>query len=176
MTPEQITNPAYRYTLRRTLTDAAKAGAAVRTVVWVMLNPSTADDLVDDPTIRKVMHLSREHGYDELVVVNLFAARSTQPKHLIEMGDKARGDLNMVHIDAAFHEADAIVFAWGAWWTTNVSKRRNLYPGLPRLNVERLAAKIATPRGIPILCCGKTKDRDPKHPCYLPNDTKLVPW
>jgi len=167
MTPEQIANPTYRYTLRRTLTDAAKAGATVRTVVWVMLNPSTADDLVDDPTIRKVMHLSREHGYDELVVVNLFAARSTQPKHLLKMANP-RGPENPAYIEAAIDRAEAVVFAFGSF--TKFDK----IPGGRDWGREVWRKALETHGQV--LCCGINGDGSPKHPCYLPNDTKLVPW
>src|SRR5450755_1416997 len=66
----------YRYRLTRTW------GSSGSHAVWVMLNPSTADALADDPTIRRCTGFSRALGLDGLVVVNLFALRATEPREL----------------------------------------------------------------------------------------------
>lgn len=69
-------NP-YRYMLTREWDEHGDK------ICWVMLNPSTADETLDDPTIRRVRSFSQREGYGSLVVVNLYAMRATDPKGLI---------------------------------------------------------------------------------------------
>ncbi|MDO5705795.1 MAG: DUF1643 domain-containing protein, partial [Paracoccus sp. (in: a-proteobacteria)] len=65
----------HRYLLERRWAPGAR-------LVWVMLNPSTATELSNDPTIERVERRSRMLGYDALSVVNLFAFRATRPADL----------------------------------------------------------------------------------------------
>ena len=120
---------------------------------WVMLNPSTADAHEDDPTIRRVVRFTKDHGYSDLVVVNLFAARTTRPVHLKEMGVQAVGIENHEIVQMEMCTADAVVFAWGAYkhWWRGVN-----------------APEIARRHGITPLCLGRTKDGHPRHPLYVP--------
>lgn len=155
MHQDLIDNPSYRYTLHREVNPDSE-----KTLCWVMLNPSTADEFVDDPTIRRVKDFTLRGGYRDLVVVNLFAARSTQPKHLLEMADPV-GPRNEETIQSVFADADDVVFAWGSWHSSNNAKRYGI--GVPRLNVERLA-RFA--RHQPF-CLGVTKDGSPRHPLYV---------
>lgn len=166
MRAELIANPVYRYELRREwhgLGWPHEDGDA-GTACWIMLNPSTADDTVDDPTIRKVIRLSTAHGFSDLIVVNLFAARSTRPKHLREMVDPV-GPENDMWVSDAIEEADAVVVAWGAH-----DLRWSLQPELVLGRLRNLR------RSQRLLCCGTNGDGSPKHPCYLPNDTQLIPF
>ena len=78
-----------------------------------MLNPSTADQTQDDPTIRRVMHFADREGYDYLSVVNLYAARSTNPRHLALFDDPI-GPGNDSRIRAETARADFVVAAWGS--------------------------------------------------------------
>lgn len=66
----------YRWRLSRRWDDGPQA-------CFVMLNPSTADGLDDDPTVRRCVRFARGWGYGELVVVNLFPYRATDPGELI---------------------------------------------------------------------------------------------
>lgn len=52
-------------------------------MVFIGLNPSTADEEMDDPTIRKCINFAKGWGYGEIIMVNLFAFRSTDPSLLI---------------------------------------------------------------------------------------------
>jgi hypothetical protein len=117
---------SYRYTLTREWL------TGVGTVCWVMLNPSTADDTVDDPTIRRVVRFSTDNGFHRLVVVNLFAARATNPTELVDMasaGCDPRGPDNNEVLRAAISQSLRVVYAWGA----------SVPRPLQRLAVEQIA-------------------------------------
>ena len=77
----------YRYFLRRQLSD--KPG----TVNFIMLNPSTADENVNDPTVARCCNYTKQWGFGSIIVTNIFALRSTDPKGLRETDDPT-GDLN----------------------------------------------------------------------------------
>lgn len=145
----------YRYALgRRWGTPLADGG---RRAVWVMLNPSTADAYVDDPTIRRCIGFSRGWGYDELVVVNLYAYRATDPAELGRAGDPF-GPVNAEHIDAALADASVVIAAWGAHpWASTVAD-----------------ATLAHHR--PLHCVGTTKAGHPRHPLYVRGDQALEVW
>lgn len=151
----------YRYTLTRTVGDDP------RQLCWVMLNPSTADESTDDPTIRRVIRFTRDNGYGRLIVVNLFAARTTRPRHLLEMSDPV-GPNNFDIIREAIQSSDDVVFAWGAWWAANCrdTSRRFLWPP-PVTFLARNAGRTA-------LCLGKTRAGDPRHPLYVAASQPLV--
>lgn len=132
-------------------------------LMWVMSNPSTADESVDDPTIRRVMSFTEAHGFQSLTVVNLFAARSTDPKGLALFDDPV-GPENLETIRAEFALTDGLVFAWGA----------SLTPRLATLRppVEQMAEAA----GLDPWCLGTTVAGNPLHPLYLRADTKFRPY
>jgi hypothetical protein len=88
-------------------------------VNFIMLNPSTADDVTDDPTIRRCVGFAKRWGYCGLVVTNLFAYRATNPKDLKtllmrEGGFRlAIGEDNTAHLDREAKMAHSVVCAWG---------------------------------------------------------------
>jgi hypothetical protein len=140
----------YRYQLSRSW--AYGAGL----VCWVMLNPSTADDAQDDPTIRRCIRFSQDHGWQSMVVVNLFGARSTQPKALAGMVDPV-GPENDAAIRDAMSSSAAVVFAFGATTPSGVDV-------LGRWSVvQRLSHSL----GYEPLCLGVTKNGWPRHPLYV---------
>lgn len=96
----------YRYRLTRSWGDGAGA------IAWVMLNPSTAEAGIDDPTIRRVVGFSRSWGFAACLVVNLFAFRSSDPKALVEVADPV-GPHNDLVVERTISGADAVVAAWG---------------------------------------------------------------
>jgi hypothetical protein len=81
---------SYRYHLHRYV-DLPLGVDDRGTLVWIMLNPSTADDTADDNTIRRVRRCTADNGYSELHVVNLFARRCTRPIHLLRKGERLCG-------------------------------------------------------------------------------------
>lgn len=141
----------YRYTLTR------RWGAG-RPVVFVMLNPSTADAEVDDPTIRRCVGFARREGCGTLEVVNLFAWRATDPLFLPLQSDPV-GPHNDEWIRDRVVPAKIVIAAWGA--------RGDL---LDRAD----AVKAMLPPG-KTFALGFTKDGHPKHPLYLSRNAALVP-
>jgi hypothetical protein len=151
---------AYRYRLTRTW------GSSGTHVTWIMLNPSTADAMTDDPTIRRCTAFTRAWGFDGLIVVNLFAYRATDPSGLA--GGDPVGPDNDRFIREAIHAWSEVVAAWGA--TT--------IPGKPRLVTDRAAQVTATltAAGYQLGCLGTTKSGQPRHPLFVSADTPLTPW
>lgn len=80
---------------------------------FIMLNPSTADDTVDDPTVRRCISYADKWGYGGLVVVNLFAFRATDPKEM-KASRAPIGPHNDIVILEQARNADIVVCAWGA--------------------------------------------------------------
>lgn len=101
---------AYRYILWRVWTESR----AMNLCAWVMLNPSTADAIEDDPTIKKCVGFSRRWGHDGIVVVNLFAMRSTDPSALNSSPDPV-GPHNPHFVEHVLDHPTVkrVVIAWG---------------------------------------------------------------
>jgi hypothetical protein len=125
---------------------------------WVMLNPSTADHEVDDPTIRRCTAFSQAWGYHSLTVVNLFALRATDPKVLLVPPCNPVGPANDTAIELAVLQSTDVIAAWG----TKGTIRERDYA------VTRLITHKAR---MPLSCLALTKDGHPKHPLYVKGDT-----
>lgn len=134
--------------------------------LFVMLNPSTADGEIDDPTIRRCVRFAMGWRYERLEVVNLFAYRATKPRDLLAR-QNAREEIIGFHnsevMDTAARDAGLIVCAWGANATA-------LDP--TRDHVETVRGWL---RDKPMHALGFTKEGQPRHPLYAPADAKLVP-
>jgi len=148
----------YRYVLTRE-TFPRRTG----NVLWVMLNPSTADAHDDDPTLRRCQSFTKSWGYDGLVVVNLFALRSTDPRKLRDHPDPV-GDANDWVIESLLGAVgvDLVVAAWGVG-----GKRRHRAAAV-------IAMAAAANRALYVL--GVTKDGSPRHPLYVPNEAVPILW
>ena len=140
----------YRYVLRRHNLDGN------RNICFVMLNPSTADATLDDPTTRRAMDFASRINCGEYMAVNLFAMRSPNPKDLRLIDDPV-GPLNDEYLLAAADWADAIIVAWG---NGGAYKNRDLA-------VRHLL------RHKFLHCLGLTGGGYPKFPLYLKKNTKL---
>ena len=144
----------YRYVLTRTWDQTA------RTMTWIMLNPSTADAMADDPTNRRCKSFARREGCGGISVVNLFGLRATDPSALSQVPDPA-GPANDRFLEM-HAKASLVVAAWGAGGTLR---------GRAREVGQRLTAA-----GVPLKCLGVTKDGHPRHPLYVRADAPLIPW
>lgn len=81
-------------------------------VLFVMLNPSTADSTKDDATIRRCIDYAKKWGYGGLYVTNLFAYRATDPKDLLKV-DNPFGDKNIYYTKQISDIVDKVICAWG---------------------------------------------------------------
>lgn len=142
----------YRYRLWR------RWNSSQPSCVFIMLNPSTADYELDDPTIRRCVGFAWRENCGGIQVVNLFAFRATDPAQLRDYSDPI-GRRNDEHIDTVTNTAmGPIILAWG---THGALRNRDIAV------LERL-------KNLPLKCLGMTKGGNPKHPLYLPKDSPLV--
>jgi hypothetical protein len=152
----------YRYRLQREI------GQGWKIAVFVMLNPSTADAEQDDPTIRRCIGFAKAWGCGQLIVVNLFAVRATDPKVMLAADDPVGPD-NYKHVKRAVRLASRtdpetsepegiVVCAWGA---------HGSYMDQDETTLSWIERECAVPHALKL-----TKDRMPSHPLYLRTDTK----
>lgn len=142
----------YRYSLFRTWA----MGAPV--ITWIMLNPSTADERENDPTIERVCRRSKSLGFGGVNIVNLFAFRSPYPWVLKELDDPV-GVANDTAIMVAARTAAKVVVAWG----TDGALKNRAAAVLQKLSDADVA----------LHCLGTTKGGFPRHPLYIPYSQDL---
>lgn len=131
---------------------------------FIMLNPSTADADVDDPTIRRCVGFARALGCAGIVVVNLYAFRATKPADLWRAEDPVGPDADHYLrgvADRARRSGAPLIAAWGS-----------------NARVERVAQvlDLVTERGAVLTALGVTKDDVPRHPLYLSADSIPMEW
>ena len=126
--------------------------------MFIGLNPSTADETQDDPTVRRCIRYAQSWGYSALYMTNIFSFRATDPHVMKRFDDPVGPDNNVTLIRLAEH-AGIVVAAWGVHgehMRRGDTVRRFL---LHDLHVLKL-----------------TKGGHPCHPLYLKADLKPVPW
>lgn len=143
---------ADRYSLTRTWGDGDL-------VAFIGLNPSTANEIEDDPTIRRCMNYARAWGYESMVMLNLFAFRATNPKVMKDQADPV-GILNNARLLEWVAGADRVVACWGTHGA----------------HLGRGAQVRAMLEPTPLYTFGLTKNGHPKHPLYLPKSQRLEVW
>jgi hypothetical protein len=129
-------------------------------MVFVMLNPSVADHTVDDPTTTRCINFAKREGLGGLEIINLYALRATKPVHLRDHPEP-EGRQNPEAWDqvlAYFHRGP-IVAGWGVGQPPEIPSSRALL----RADTSKW------------LCLGHTKNGLPRHPLFLPAETKLIP-
>lgn len=140
---------------------AGKEIGEPKTIVFVMLNPSTATGDVDDPTIRKCVKFARREQFDRLLVVNLFAFRATSPRDLMAVSptDDPVGHRNQDALEE-IEADDVVICAWGAHGD-HLGQNETM---LGWLGDRKLR------------CLGVTKQGHPRHPLYVRDDQPLIPF
>jgi hypothetical protein len=127
-------------------------------VNFLMLNPSTADEVKNDPTVERCQRRAMAMGAGELIVTNIFAFRATDPAELMNVEDPVGPD-NDVEILKAAKIADVVVCAWGV---------HGCLCGRQGLVIrDLLLAEIR------LHCLGKTKNGHSRHPLYVAYAKKL---
>lgn len=142
----------YRYALHR-IWDRGKP-----LVAYIGLNPSTADAMQDDPTIRRCINFARGFGFGGLCMLNLFAYRATDPSELLHAHDPV-GPENDEYLVTIPKVAAVSVVCWG---THGALMDRDL--------------QVTENVGADLMCFGTTKEGFPRHPLYLPKNTTLRPF
>lgn len=126
-------------------------------LTWIMLNPSSANEVEDDPTIRRCQSFARAWGHSGVYIVNLFAYRSTDPKKLRKVADPVGPKNNMVILSSVLHSS-RVVAAWGIHGSLLARADKVM---------DLLAPHCS------LLCLGRTKGGQPRHPLYLRQNTVL---
>lgn len=146
----------YRYTLWRVSPSnlfEMSIGNWTPYVNFILLNPSTADETNDDPTIRRCIGFAKEWGYGAVCITNLFAYRATEPNAMKSAADPI-GPENDKWLIGCAKGAELSVAGWGTHggFLSRAEHVLKIVPG--------------------VVCLGKTKDGHPRHPLYLPKTAK----
>ncbi|MDE2906063.1 MAG: DUF1643 domain-containing protein [Acidobacteriota bacterium] len=152
--------PTYRWTLERDLDNLL--APTKKHVLVCGLNPSTADAERDDPTSRRVIGFARREHATRLTMVNMYAARTTDPKGLKDFEDPI-GPANDETITAAARDADLIIAAWGK------------PPGKDGEARAKRVLELLTAAGDVYRLGPATKEGHPPHPLYLPKSVTRTP-
>jgi hypothetical protein len=120
-------------------------------ILFIMLNPSIANENIDDPTIKRLINFTKKFNYGGFFVANLFTYITPYSKTL----DTSSGltKLNLKTIKNFVNKAEEVVYAWG-----NSIKEP-----------EELKNLVENPK-----CFGRNLNGTPKHPLYLPSNSKLI--
>jgi hypothetical protein len=142
---------SYRYALWRSWDNS------LETLLFIGLNPSRADAVNDDPTLRRCMGFARSWGFGSVALGNLFGWRSTDPRALREVADPV-GPENDRWLAQLADQASLVV---GAWGTKGGFRERDAHVG-------GLVGEIHS--------LGCTVGGHPRHPLYVPGDRQPQPW
>jgi len=135
------------------------------TVQFIGLNPSRANEISDDNTVRKCVAFAMRWGYGGMVMTNLFAFIATDPAEmkLAASPVEEMEGRNDAAIRRALEASTLVVAMWG-----------NHGAHLGRANAVRSLIQAAASH-TPVMCFGENASGEPTHPLYLPNATKLRP-
>jgi len=149
----------YRYRLDRDVSNEGKV------IAFFGVNPSYADAMKDDNTIRRMKGFTLSHSGKRLIVGNVFSYRSTDVRALA-IADNCFGELHHYHLKEIISEADLLVPCWGS---------RNKLPRDLHSHLESTMILLID-SGKPVYTFGHTASGDPKHPLMLAGSTMLAPW
>jgi hypothetical protein len=129
------------------------------------LNPSTANAEDDDNTIRNLCGLLIGNGFGGLYMMNLFALISPYPEDLRVCPDPIKD--NDVWLRSTQLQSDCLIFCWGSF---KQAEHRS----------KKIITDVLIPNAMPFsyqpFCFGRNKNGSPKHPLYLKQTTKLIPY
>ena len=145
----------YRYNLMR------EFSAGTRVINFIMLNPSTANENVNDPTIAKCENRAISLGFNKMVITNLFAYRATDPNDMMSVDDPI-GEENNNYILNHAKNAEVVLAAWG-----NHGEYRYRSE-----DVVRMLKK----NGIKLHALKLNSSGEPAHPLYLSNKLEIFEW
>jgi hypothetical protein len=145
----------YRYVLTRIWDDARSR------VLFVMLNPSTATEMRNDPTVERCERRARALGHGAFRVCNIFAFRATDPRVMRAQADPVGPDNDSAIVQGCAW-ADAVICAWGAHGAW--------------LDRGAQVAALVRASGRPVLHLGLTAGGQPRHPLYIAYDRQPQPW
>lgn len=145
----------YRYLLTRVWEDAGPKA------LFVMLNPSTATEVQNDPTVERCERRARTLGFGAFRVTNIFAFRATDPRVMRAEPDPV-GEANDAAIAESAYWADRIICAWGTHGD--------------HLDRGRMVEALLRATGRPLWHLGLTQGGAPKHPLYIGYDRQPEPW
>jgi len=145
----------YRYALTRVWDTKAPK------LAYVMLNPSTADELRNDPTVERCERRARSLGFGAFRVVNIFAFRATNPKDL-KLAKDPEGPGNKLAMTNAIEWADQVLAAWGAHGD--------------HLDQGNTIAALLKAQDTPLAHLGLTQMGHPRHPLYVSYSQDPIPW
>lgn len=132
----------------------------VRLVQFIGLNPSTATELADDPTVLRCRNRAKALGFEGMVMTNLFSFRATNPVEMKAQPDEPMlAAANIDYLRATADQCELIVLCWGAM-------------GAHFSRAGAVLRALAAHRGM-FRCLGVTASGHPKHPLYVRNDAEL---
>lgn len=179
--------PLYRWLLTRRWQSLQPVGQDGRPrepyALWIGFNPSTADGLKDDHTIRRIGGFCKRWNLSGFAVANLFAGRATQPKDLYRMEDPiGPGDRGLKRLVDAARGAELVICCWGAnerrasdWPRGQWRMVDQPFELTMRGRASQVCQALAR-EGADLHCLGVSKGGHPLHPARLRNDTELVPF
>jgi hypothetical protein len=144
----------YRYLLTRIWATGPKA-------LFVMLNPSTATEYQNDPTVERCERRARALGFGAFRVTNIFAFRATDPRVMRAQGDPVGPDNDAAIADST-RWADRVICAWGTHGT--------------HLDRAAQVEHLLRATGVPLWHLGLTQGGMPKHPLYIGYDRQPEVW
>lgn len=140
-------------------------------VVFVGLNPSTADAQHNDPTIRRMIGFARRDGFGGIEVVNLFDYCATDPAGLWTAPPAQRRSPGWRdHLKTACADASVAIVCWGSSKATNRARQQSLQ------HAETQTLQWLRKHPVNLQCFGKTARGHPRHPLYLSKNAPLVTW
>lgn len=144
----------YRYVLKCSNIDLFEQNE--KSIVWIGLNPSTADEFNLDPTLRRIRNFSLSFGFNTFYMLNLFAYRATNPKDMLNCSTPI-GEENNFWINKLCHEYKTVVCSWGTLGN-HLNRQDDVLKFIKDCDLKYLDL---------------SKDGIPKHPLYLKSDSTL---